>query len=87
MRDSIIVDVDELCSSVQEIKRTGKKYVKITLYEPLEDDGSDEVPASLGFQVADNGVCVDCSEVYAPEDEAELNKEFEDSLIHSSLDF
>lgn len=82
MKDSIIIDVSELRSMLQDIRRTGKQYVKVMINEGLEDDGSGSVPASLLLQAFDSSECIDFPEIYAPENESELLDNM--PLIHKS---
>lgn len=72
MIDSIIVDVSELRSMLQDVRRAGKQYVRLVISEGLEDDGSGPVPASLSLQAFDSFECIDFPEIYAPENESEL---------------
>ena len=52
MRDSIIVSVSQLRSIVQDVRRTGKEYVKVTISESFEDDG-EIYPAELSLCTCD----------------------------------
>lgn len=78
MRDSIIVKVSELRSLVQDVRRSGKEYVQLSILEPLDDDdGSGAVPAELSMSAFDpneNDMCVDYESIYAPENESELSE-------------
>lgn len=77
MRDSIIVSVSELRSLVQDVRRSGKEYVRLSILEPLDDeDGGEPVPAELvlsAFDPNNPGVCIDYDSIYAPENESELS--------------
>lgn len=72
MRDSIIVNVFELRSMLQDVRRTGKQYVEVTINDELEDDGTGSVPASISLCAFDSSECIDFPEIDAVENEAEL---------------
>lgn len=44
MRDSIIVSASELRSLIQDVRRTGKTYVEVTISDSFEDDGETYQP-------------------------------------------
>lgn len=74
MRDSIIVSVSELRSLVQDVRRSGKSFVKLSILEPLDDeDGGEPVPAELSLCAFDSSECIEFDSIYAPENESELN--------------
>lgn len=77
MRDSIIVSVSELRSLVQDVRRSGKEYVQLSILEPLDDeDGGEPVPAELSLSAFDpneSDMCIDFDTIYAPENESELS--------------
>lgn len=50
MRDSIIVSVSELRSLIQDVRRTGKNYVQVTISDSYEDDG-EFYPAELSLHM------------------------------------
>lgn len=85
MRNSIIVDVSELRSTLQDIRRTGKQYVKLVIEDELEDDGSGFVPASLSLEAFDSSECIDFPEIYAPENESELLDSMANIHLSSNL--
>lgn len=75
MRDSIIVNLSELRSLVQDARRTGKQYVRLSILDPLDDsDGCEPVPAELTLTAFDSTECIDFESIYAPENESELNE-------------
>ena len=41
MRNTIIVSISELRSLIQDARRTGKEYVKLSILDPLDDEGYD----------------------------------------------
>lgn len=66
MRDSIIVNVSKLRSLVQDARRTGKQYVRLSILEPLDDDDDGEpVPAELSLCAFDSTVCIEFNNIYA----------------------
>lgn len=71
MRDSIIVSVSELRSLIQDVRRTGKKYVEVSISDTYEDDG-EIYPASLSMCTCDPEECVEFEPIEAPENESEL---------------
>lgn len=79
MRNSIIVDVSELRSLVQDVRRTGMKYVQLSILDPLDDDDDDIVPAELSLCAFDSSECIEFENIYAPENESELS----DSISHA----
>lgn len=88
MRDSIIVSVSELRSLVQDVRRSGKEYVRLSILEPLDDeDGCEPVPAELSlsaFDPNDPDMCIDYENIYAPENESELSDKISLSAHMSS---
>ncbi|MDR0949284.1 MAG: hypothetical protein LBM69_07200 [Lachnospiraceae bacterium] len=88
MRDSIIVSVSELRSLVQDVRRSGKPFVRLSILDPLDDeDGGDSVPAELSlsaFDPDDSEMCIDFKTIYAPENESELSKQIALSAHMSS---
>lgn len=80
MRDSIIVSISELRSLVQDARRTGKEYVKLSILDPLDDsDGDEPVPAELSLCAFDSSECIEFDNIYAPENESELS----DSMLNA----
>lgn len=80
MRDSIIVSISELRSLVQDARRTGKEYVKLSILDPLDDsDGGEPVPAELSLCAFDSSECIEFDNIYAPENESELS----DSMLNA----
>lgn len=77
MRDSIIVSVSELRSLVQDVRRSGKEYVQLSILDPLDDeDDGDAVPAELSlsaFNPNESDTCIDFDTIYAPENESKLS--------------
>lgn len=85
MRDSIIVSISELRSLVQDARRTGKQYVKLSILEPLDDsDGLYPVPAELSLCAFDSSECIELESIYAPENESELNESISTAVHVSS---
>ncbi len=72
MRDSIIVSVSELRSLIQEVRRTGKQYVKVTISDAFEEDG-ETYPAELSLCTCDPDMCIEFEPIYSPDHEAELS--------------
>lgn len=72
MRNSIIVNVSELRSLVQDVRRTGKNYVKVTIDDSWEEDG-ETYPASLSFCTCDPETCIEFDPIEAPTNESELD--------------
>ena len=56
MRNSIIVSVSELRSLIQDVRRTGKTYVEVTISDSFEDDG-ETYPAELSLCTIAGRVC------------------------------
>lgn len=84
MRDSIIVSISELRSLVQDARRTGKQYVQLSILEPLDDsDGGEPVPAELSLCAFDSSECIEFENIYAPENESELNEQIA-TVVHIS---
>ena len=77
MRDTIIVSISELRSLIQDARRTGKEYVKLSILDPLDDDDGEPVPAELSICAFDSSECIEFETIYAPENESELS----DSMI------
>lgn len=85
MRDSIIVSISELRSLVQDARRTGKQYVKLSILEPLDDsDCCKPVPAELSLCAFDSSECIEFESIYAPENESELNEQIATTVHMSS---
>ena len=85
MRDSIIVSISELRSLVQDARRTGKQYVQLSILEPLDDsDGCEPVPAELSLCAFDSSECIEFDNIYAPENESELNEQIATAVHMSS---
>lgn len=76
MRDSIIVSVSELRSLIQDVRRTGKQYVEVSILDPLDDEDSGEtIPAELSMSAFDSDACIDFEPISAPENESELSEQ------------
>lgn len=71
MRDSIIVSVSELRAAIQDVRRTGKEYVKLTISDSGIDDG-EVYPASISLCACDSEMCIDFPDIDAPDNEAEI---------------
>ena len=85
MRDSIIVSISELRSLVQDARRTGKQYVQLSILEPLDDsDGGEPVPSELSLCAFDSSECIEFDNIYAPENESELNEQIATAVHMSS---
>lgn len=81
MRDSVVVKVTELRSMLQDIRRSGSDYVKVSIC-----DSDEEFPASLSFsacRASDTDTWIDFEDVDAVQNEAELLEKC-DSAIHMS---
>ncbi len=83
MRDSIIVSVSQLRSIVQDVRRTGKEYVKVTISESFEDDG-EIYPAELSLCTCDPAECIEFEPIYPPDNEAELSAAMSKAVHMSS---
>ena len=84
MKDSIIVSISDLRSLVQDARRTGKKYVKLSIIEPLDDsDSGFPVPAELSLCAFDSSECIEFDDIYAPENESELDEQLT-TVVHMS---
>lgn len=85
MRDSIIVSISELRSLVQDARRTGKKYVQLSILEPFYDpDDGESVPAELSLCAFDSSECIEFDSIYAPENESELDEQITTAVHMSS---
>ena len=84
MRNTIIVSISELRSLVQDARRTGKEYVKLSILDPLDDDGGEPVPAELSICAFDSSECIEFETIYAPENESELSDSLIDTVHMSS---
>lgn len=85
MRDSIIVSISELRSLVQDARRTGKKYVQLSILEPLDDeDGDKPIPAELSLCAFDSTECIELDNIYAPDNESELSESIATAIHMSS---
>lgn len=77
MRNSIIVSISDLRSLVQDVRRTGKKYVELSVFDPSEDgDSGEPEPAELSlsaFSPDEPDICIDFEPVFAPDNESELS--------------
>ncbi len=72
MRDSIIVSVSELRALIQDVRRTGKQYVRVTISDSFEED-DETYPAELSLSTCDSETCIDFEPICAPDNEAELS--------------
>ena len=84
MRNTIIVSISELRSLIQDARRTGKEYVKLSILDPLDDDDGDPVPAELSICAFDSSECIEFETIYAPENESELSDSLIDTVHMSS---
>lgn len=84
MRDTIIVSISELRSLIQDARRTGKEYVKLSILDPLDDDDGEPVPAELSICAFDSSECIEFETIYAPENESELSDSLIDAVHMSS---
>ena len=84
MRNSIIVSISELRSLIQDARRTGKEYVKLSILDPLDDDDGEPVPAELSICAFDSSECIEFETIYAPENESELSDSLIDTVHMSS---
>jgi len=84
MRDTIIVSISELRSLIQDARRTGKEYVKLSILDPLDDDDGESVPAELSICAFDSSECIEFETIYAPENESELSDSLTDAVHMSS---
>ncbi len=83
MRNSIIVSVSELRSVIQDVRRTGKEYVELTISDSYEEDG-EIYPASLDLCTCDPNECVEFDPIYPPENESALSEAMDNALHMSS---
>ncbi len=84
MRNTIIVSISELRSLIQDARRTGKEYVKLSILDPLDDDDGEPVPAELSICAFDSSECIEFETIYAPENESELSDSLIDAVHMSS---
>ena len=84
MRNTIIVSISELRSLIQDARRTGKEYVKLSILDPLDDDDGEPVPAELSICAFDSSGCIEFETIYAPENESELSDSLIDTVHMSS---
>ena len=84
MRNTIIVSISELRSLIQDARRTGKEYVKLSILDPLDDDDGEPVPAELSLCAFDSSECIEFETIYAPENESELSDSLIDTVHMSS---
>jgi hypothetical protein len=84
MRNTIIVSISELRSLIQDARRTGKEYVKLSILDPLDDDDGEPVPAELSICAFDSSECIEFETIYAPENESELSDSLIDTVHMSS---
>lgn len=84
MRNTIIVSTSELRSLVGDARRTGKKYVKLSILDPLDDDIGEPVPAELSICAFDSSECIELENIYALENESELANGLIDAIHKSS---
>ena len=84
MRNTIIVSISELRSLIQDARRTGKEYVKLSILDPLDDDDGEPVPAELSICAFDPSECIEFETIYAPENESELSDSLIDTVHMSS---
>ena len=84
MRNTIIVSISELRSLIQDARRTGKEYVKLSILDPLDDDDGEPVPAELSICAFDSSECIEFETIYAPENESELSDSVIDTVHMSS---
>ncbi len=78
MRDSIIVSVSELRTLIQDVRRTGKQYVELTISDSEEFDG-ETYPAELTLCTCDSSERIQFEPISAPDNEAELRE----SMLHA----
>lgn len=83
MRNSIIVSVSELRSLIQDVRRTGKTYVEVTISDSYEDDGK-TYPAELSLCTCDSEKCIEFEPIHAPNNEAELSAAMDEAVHMSS---
>ena len=84
MRNTIIVSISELRSLIQDARRTGKEYVKLSILDPLDDDDGEPVPAELSICAFDSSECIEFETIYVPENESELSDSLIDTVHMSS---
>jgi hypothetical protein len=82
MKNSIIVDVSELRSLVQDVRRTGKQYVELSIVDPADDE-EEPYPTELYARAFDSSECIEFECICAPDNEAELS----DVVVNSALNF
>ena len=69
---------------VQDARRTGKQYVQLSILEPLDDsDGGELVTVrTLIFVLLISSECIEFDNIYAPENESELNEQICNRCSH-----
>lgn len=80
--DSIIISVSELRSRLQDIRRSGSEYVRVSFLE-----ADDDLPASICFAACkahDTTTWTDFDDVDALPNNEELEKEYLDGIGISS---
>lgn len=86
MKDSIIVNVSELRSMIQDIRRSGCELVSVSINEAEEFNG-DVIPASISFSACKSyspDEWIDFEDVEAVPNEVELSKKASDAMHMSS---
>lgn len=86
MADSIILNVSELRSRIQDLRRDGIKYVELSISDSDEIDG-DVLPPSLNFSgctATDLDTWFDYEELDAVDNESELQERSFNALHMSS---
>ena len=79
MINEIIVNVSELRSAIQDVRRSGSDVVKIIIDEPDLSDKDDIVPASVSFSSTKShepDTWIDYEPVFSVENESELEVKY-----------
>jgi len=83
MRNSIIVNVSELRALIQDVRRTGKEYVEVSISDSFEDDG-EMYPSSLSLCACSTEECIEFEPIYPPENETALAEAMMNAVHMSS---
>lgn len=82
MKESIIVNVSELRSLLQDIRRDGMEYVRLSISEEDEDDG-EIIPASLDVSAYRKNSTPDSWVDYDGPEAVPNEKELEENFLYS----
>lgn len=79
----INVNVSELRSLIQDVRRTGKQYVEVTRSDSFEEDG-ETYPAELSLCTYDPDECIEFDPIQSPSNAAELSAAMDEAIHMSS---